>query len=70
MDLIEMHIATRPDATPIAAYPYPLVLKHDYLKQEIQNLLGVGIIFKSISLWAIPIVVVKKHSPEGAPQQF
>ena len=31
-DLIDMHIATRPDATPIAAHPYALALKHhDFL---------------------------------------
>ena len=52
MDLIEMHIATGPDATPIATHPYPLALKHhDFLKQEIQNLLDVEIICKSISHW-------------------
>ena len=71
MDLVEMHIATRPDATPIAACPYPLALKHhDFLKQEIQNLLKVGIIWQSMSPWASPIVVVKKHTTEGSPLQF
>ena len=45
-DLIEMHIATRPDA----AQPYPLALKHhDILKQEIKNLLDAGIILKSMT---------------------
>ena len=63
-----MHIATRPDETPIATCLYPLALKHhDFLKQEIQNLLDAGIICKSMSLWASPIVVVKKHTPEGSP---
>ena len=28
------------------------------------------IICKSMSPWAGPIVVLKKHTPEGAPQQF
>ena len=66
-----MHIATRPNATPIAAHPYPLALKlYNFLKQEIQNLLDTGIICKSMSPWASPIVVVRKHTPEGAPQQF
>ena len=42
MDLIEMHIATRPDATPIPACPYPLMIKHHhFLKQDIQNLIDV-----------------------------
>ena len=32
-DLIEMHIATKPDSAPIAALPYSLALKHhDFLK--------------------------------------
>ena len=35
MDLIEMHIATRPDAAPAAAQPYPLAHRHhDFFKQE------------------------------------
>ena len=66
-----MHIATRPDATPIAVCPYPLALKHhDSLKQEIQNLCDAGIINRSMSPWVSPIVVVKKHNPEGSSQQF
>ena len=59
-DLIEMYIAARPDAAPIAAQLYPLALKHlDFLKQEIKNLLDAGIIHKNMSPWASPIVVVK-----------
>ena len=50
IDLIEMHIGTRPDATPIAACPYPLALKHhNSLKKEIQNLLDAFIICNSMS---------------------
>ena len=60
-DLIEIHIATRPDVAPGAAQPYPLALKHhDFFKQEMTNLLDTGIIHKSMSPWASPIVVVKK----------
>ena len=71
MDLIEMYIATRPDATPVAAWPYPLPPKHhDFLKQEIKNWLNAGIICKSMSLWKSPIVVVKKHTYKGSPQQL
>ena len=70
-DLIKMHIATRSDAAPVAARPYPLALKHhDFLKQEIRNLLDAGIIHRSMSPWAVPIVIVKKHTPEGLPQQL
>ena len=66
-----MHIATRPDAIPIATCPYSLALKHhDFLNQEIQNLLNAGIIHKSMSPWVSPIVVVKKHTTEGLLQQF
>ena len=50
MDLIEIHIATRPDSAPAAAQPYPSALKHqDFLKQEIRNLLDAGIICMSMS---------------------
>ena len=70
-DLIKMHIVTRPDAAPVAAPPYPLALKHrEFLKQEIKNLLDAGVICKSMSPWAGPIVVVKKHTPEDSSQQF
>ena len=43
-DLIVMHIATRLVATPVAGHPYCLALKHhDFLKQEIKNMLNAGI---------------------------
>ena len=67
MDLIEMHIATRPVSVPVAVQPYPMALKHhDFLKQEIKNLLDTGIICKSMYPWASPIVVVK-NTPQGLP---
>ena len=70
-DFKEMHITTMPDASPVAAHPYPLVLKHhDVLKQEIKNLLNAGVIHKRMSLWATPIVVVKRHNPRGSPLQL
>ena len=70
MDLIEMHIATRPDTTPVATCPYHLVLKHhDFLKQKIRNLLDAGIIHKSMSPWASSILA-KKHISKGSPQQL
>ena len=68
IDLIEMRISTRPDATPTVAYPYTLVLKHhDFLKQEIHNLLDTEIIHKSMSPLAMLKAVVKNHTPEGSP---
>ena len=70
-DLIGMHITTRLDSTLVAAQPYPLALKHhNFLKQEIKNLLDAGIIHKSMSPWSSSIVVVKKHTCEGSSQQF
>ena len=66
-----MHIATRLVAAPLIAQPYPLALKHhDFLKQEIKNLLHAGSIHKSMSPCASTIVVVIKHTPEGLPQQL
>ena len=71
MDLIEMHIATRLNVTPVAAHPHPLACKHhNFLKPEIGNLLNTRIIHRSMSPWVSPNVVVKKHIPKGSPQQF
>ena len=64
-DLIKMHIATKPNASPIVVQPY-----HNVLKQKLKNLLDAQIIQKSMSPWASPIVLVKKHTQDGALQQF
>ena len=49
----------------------PLALKHhDFLKQEIKNLLNAGITCKTMSPWASTIIVIKNHIPDGSPQQF
>ena len=61
-----MHIATKPNAAPFTAQLYPIALKHHhFLKPKIENLLDARIICKSMSPWASPIVVVKKHTSEG-----
>ena len=39
-------------------------------KQEVKNLLDVRISQKSMSLWASPMVVVRKHMSRGALQQI
>ena len=54
--LVEMDIDTG-DSPPIACRPYTLPLKHhDWVKKEIEILDRAGIIDKSISVWASPVV--------------
>ena len=48
--------------------PYTLPLKHyNWVQQEIETLECAGVIRKSISPWASPIVVVPKKSTPGEP---
>ena len=71
MDLIEMHIATRLVATPVAAWSYPLVLKHhDFLIQEIKKLIRCGNYPQEYVPMGKAYHSVKKHTPEGSQQQF
>ena len=68
---IKMDIATRPGAAPSAAQSCPLALKHhEFLKQEVKKLLDTGIIHKSMSPWASPIVVVKTTQPKDCCSSF
>jgi len=56
------------DHRPIAQRPYSLPLKHrDWVNQELLVLEKAGVITKSISPWASPIVVVPKKSAPGEP---
>ena len=56
------------DSPPIACRPYTLPLKHhDWVKKEIEILDRAGIIDKSISAWASPVVIVPKKSKPGEP---
>ena len=67
--LVEMDINTG-DSPAIASKPYTLSLKHyDWVQQEITTLERVGIITKSISPWASPVVIVPKKSAPGEPPQ-
>ena len=68
--LVEMDIDTG-DSPPIASKPYTLSLKHyDWVqKGEITTLERAGIITKSISPWASPVVIVPKKSAPGEPPQ-
>ena len=65
--LVTMDIDTG-DSPPICQKPYTLPLKHyNWVQQEIETLERAGVIRKSISLWASPIVIVPKKSAPGEP---
>ena len=67
--LVEMDIDTG-DSPQIATKPYTLSLKHyDWVQKEITTLEKAGIITKSISPWASPVVIVPKKSAPGEPLQ-
>ena len=63
--LIMMDIDTG-DSPPVSSRPYTLALKHhQWVQNEIETLERAGVITKSMSLWASPIVVVPKKSQHG-----
>ena len=65
--LVEMEIDTR-NHPPIASKPYTLPLKHyNWVQREIETLERAGIIERSISPWASPVVIVPKKSTPGEP---
>ena len=65
--LVEMEIDTG-NHPPIASKPYTLPLKHyDWVQKEIETLERAGIIERSISPWASPVVIVPKKSALGKP---
>ena len=65
--LVEMEIDTG-NHPPIASKPYTLPLKHyDWVQKEIETLERAGIIERSISPWASPVVIVSKKSAPGEP---
>ena len=65
--LVEMEIDTG-NHPPIASKPYTLPLKHyDLVQKEIETLERAGIIERSISPWASPVVIVPKKSAPGEP---
>ena len=66
--LIRMDIDTG-DNPPVCQRPYTLPLKHaEWVKKELNTLEAAGIIVRSVSPWASPIVVVPKRSAPGEPQ--
>ena len=65
--LLKMDIPTG-DSPPVSQRPYTLALKHiQWVQEEIETLERAGIITKSISPWASPIVIVPKKSAPGEP---
>ena len=67
--LVTMDIDTG-DSPSISSRPYTLALKHHrWVQEEIETLKRAGVITKSMSPWASPIVVVPKKSQPGEPPQ-
>ena len=59
------------DSPPVSSRPYTLPLKHyESVQREIESLERAGVITKSMSKWASPIVIVpKKSSPREPPKR-
>ena len=67
MPLIEMKVVPG-DCPPITQKPYTLPLKHAaWVQRELEILEKAGVIVKSVSPWASPIVVVPKRTAQGEP---
>ena len=68
--LIEMEIDTG-DSLPVTQNPYTLPLKHhEWVRKEIETLEKAGVIERSLSPWASPVIVVlKKLTPDEPPRR-
>ena len=68
--LVKMDIDTR-DSPPVSSRPYTLPLKHhEWVQREIESLEWAGVIKKSMSNWASPIVIVpEKSAPREPPKR-
>ena len=65
--LITMEIETG-DSLPVCQRPYNLPLKHiDWVQKELDTLEKAGVITRSVSPWASPIVIVPKRTALGEP---
>ena len=65
--LIVMGIDTG-NSVPLAQSPYTLPLKHyDWVRNEIETLEKAGVIERSLSPWASPVIVVPKKSALDEP---
>ena len=65
--LVTMDLETG-DSPPICQRPYSLPLKHvEWVTKELEILEKAGVISRSVSPWASPIVIVPKKSEPGEP---
>ena len=65
--LITMEIETG-DSPLVCQRPYNLPLKHiDWVQKELDTLEKAGVITRSVSPWASPIVIVPKRTALGEP---
>ena len=65
--LVVMEIDTG-DSPPITQKPYTLPLKHvNWVQKKLEILEKAGVIVRSVSPWASPIVVVPKRTAPGEP---
>ena len=65
--LVKMDVDTG-DSPPVSSRPYTLPLKHyEWVQKEIESLERAGVITKSMSPWASPIVSVPKKSAPWEP---
>ena len=65
--LVTMDIDTG-DSPPVCLRPYSLPLKHvEWVTKELEILQKAGVISRSVSPWASPIVIVPKKSEPGEP---
>ena len=68
--LLEVDIDTG-DSPPITQKPYTLPLKHtEWVQRELEILEKAGVIVRSVSPWASPIVVVPKRTAPGEPPKW
>ena len=67
--LVKMDIDTG-DSPPVSSRPYTLPLKHyEWVQREIESLERAGVITKSMSKWASPIVIIPKKSAPREPSK-
>ena len=65
--MLEVEIDTG-DSLPITQKPNTLPLKHtEWVQRELEVLEKAGVIVRSVSPWASPIVVVPKRTAPGNP---